>query len=589
MPASTSNPSRNQKETKLLGELFSGKFRHMTGAWFFITLKAAPVWLIPVVTARIIDLGYTDDPDVGKLLIYIAIGVVLFLQNVPAAVFYTSNLVHLTRGMGMDLRIRICRQLQALSLHYHSRSSVGSLHTKAIRDIEMLEHLPKLVYEQGYGFFLGLLISSIAIALRKPEALWFFALTVPLCAIVSSLFRRRLSDSVNDYRKSMEGMSTHLNEMVTMMPITRAHGLEEHQLRHVEDGIEGVFRKGVHFDKLTQLFAAISWVVMGVMQVLFLGGSMYASFQGQITIGDVVMFNSFFLTLSNSLANLLTFIPQLLQTRESLDSVIEILSAPDLEENNGKPLFTEIQGTFHLSNVSFSFPDSPLPAIKNITLDMPAGTSLAIAGPSGSGKSTLLSLLLGFVRPDEGTIELDEHDMMTMDLRSYRQHVGVVTQDPVFFSGSVFENIAYGDEAVTAEDVFHALELANAKEFVEQLPDGLETRMGVDGMRLSGGQMQRLAIARAIVRNPQILILDEATSALDSISEAHVQRAIDQVMKGRTTFIVAHRLSTIKNADRIAILDAGELLECDSPNELLKRDNFYSRSVTGTMDVAKRP
>ncbi|MDF7807748.1 ABC transporter ATP-binding protein [Pontiellaceae bacterium B12219] len=574
---------RNQEERQLLGELFSGKYRFVAGALFFITLKAAPVWLVPIATARIIDLGHSDHPDLGKLLIYVAIAIFLFLQNVPAAVLYTNNLVHLTRGIGLDLRIRICRQLQVLSLHYHSRSSVGSLHTKAIRDIEMVEQLPKLAFEQGYGFFLGLLVSSIAIAIRKPEALWFFALTVPVCAIVSSLFRRRMSDSVNDYRKSMEGMSTHLNEMVTMMPITRAHGLEEHQLRHVESGIHGVYQKGVHFDKLTQLFAAISWVVMGVMQILFLGGSMVACFKKQITVGDVVMFNTFFLTLSNSLASLLTFVPQLLQTRESLDSIIEIFSAPDLEENSGKATYETINGAFRFNNVSFSYPDAPAPAIRHLSLEIPAGTSLAVAGPSGGGKSTLLSLLIGFIRPNDGEIELDGQDMKNMDLRSYRKNVGVVTQDPVFFSGSVFENIAYGNPDVTAADVFQALEMAHARNFVEALPEGLETRLGVNGVKLSGGQMQRLAIARAIVRNPQVLILDEATSALDSESEAHVQHAIDQAMKGRTTFIVAHRLSTLKNADRIAILESGTLVECDAPAELLKRDNFYSRSINRSL------
>ncbi|MDF7799283.1 ABC transporter ATP-binding protein [Pontiellaceae bacterium B1224] len=578
-------PSKNRSESVLLHELFSNKHRHIFGALFFITLKASPVWLVPVVTARIIDMGYSDHPDIGKLLLYLSIAIFLFLQNVPAAVFYTSNLVHLTRGIGMDLRIRICRQLQVLSLHYHNRSSVGSLHTKAIRDIEMIELLPKLAFEQGYSFFLGLLIASIMIARSNPQALWFFALTVPLCGVVSGLFRRQMSDSVNDYRKSMEGMSSHLNEMVTMMPITRAHGLEEHQLRHVEDGIQGVYQKGVRFDKLTQLFAAISWVVMGVMQVLFLGGSMVACFKKQITVGDVVMFNTFFLTLSNSLANLLTFVPQVLQTRESLDSIIEIFSAPDLEENNGKPEYTDISGDFKFNDVSFTYPESSTPAIRNLSLSVPAGTSLAIAGPSGGGKSTLLSLLIGFIRPNEGSIELDGMNMKAMDLRSYRKNVGVVTQDPVFFSGSVFENIAYGNLEVTTEEVFQALEMAHARDFVEALPEGLETRLGVNGVKLSGGQMQRLAIARAIVRNPQVLILDEATSALDSESEAHVQRAIDQAMKGRTTFIVAHRLSTLKNADRIAILDNGRLIDYASPADLLKHDNFYSRSIKQSHNI----
>ncbi|WP_372796517.1 ABC transporter ATP-binding protein, partial [Pontiella sp.] len=511
--------------------------------------------------------------------VYIAIAVFLFLQNVPAAIFYTANLVHLTRGMGRDLRIRICRQLQVLSLHYHSRSSIGALHTKAIRDIELLEQLPKLAAEQGYGFFLGLLISSISIYDRKPEALLFFLLCVPVSAFVVSYYRRRLDASANNYRKSMEGMSTHLNEMVTMMPITRAHGVEDQQLASVETGIEGVFERGVHFDKLTQLFAAVSWVTLGVMQMLFFGGAMIACFKGHITVGDVVLFNSFFLTLSNSLANLLTFVPQLLQMRESMESITEVLSAPDLEKNSGKPVFEQVRGEFCLEQVTFTYPETEGPALRDFSLQIEAGSSLAIVGPSGCGKSTLLSLLLGFIRPDTGKILLDGRDMQSMDLRSFRKNVGVVTQDPVFFSGSIFENIAYGSEHVTRAQVFQALEKAYARDFVEELPNGMDEKLGVDGVKLSGGQMQRLSIARAIVRDPKVLILDEATSALDMDSERHIQDALDELMKGRTSLIVAHRISTVQNADRIAVLDHGRLVACASPENLLTGDNFYSRAV----------
>lgn len=545
-----------------------------------VTLKAAPFWLVPtVLVGRMIDLASAENPEVKKLLIYAGLAIFLYLQNIPAAIFYMANLVHLTRGIGRDLRIRICRQLQVLSLHYHSRNSIGSLHTKSIRDIELIEQLPKLAAEQGFGFLLGLLFSGVAIWISKPEALLFFLFAVPVCALITSFFRKKLNISASNYRKSMEGMSLHLNEMVTMMPITRAHGVEDEQLRSVESGIHSVFKSGVHFDKLTQLFMAVSWVAMGVMQVLFFTGAMYACFKGQISVGDVVMLNGFFLTLSNSLSNLLTFVPQLLQVRESMVSIAEVLSAPDLEENNGKPAYETVLGAFCLERVGFSYPSTDAPAVCDFSLNIEAGSSLAIVGPSGCGKSTLLSLLLGFVRPDSGRILLDGKDMQTMDLRSFRKQVGVVTQDPVFFSGSIFENIAYGSEHVTRELVLDALEKAYALEFVHELPHGLDERLGVNGVRLSGGQMQRLSIARAIVRNPKVLILDEATSALDMDSEHHIQSALDALMKNRTTLIVAHRISTVKNADRIAVLDQGRLVICDAPESLLQHDNFYSRAV----------
>jgi ATP-binding cassette subfamily B protein len=291
------------------------------------------------------------------------------------------------------------------------------------------------------------------------------------------------------------------------------------------------------------------------------------------------MFNSFFLVLSNQMTGLLNILPQLTLARESMHSIMEVLHAPDRENNAGKPVFENIQGEFDFQDVSFHYPDTRKSAIKHFSLHVPAGESVALVGPSGSGKSTLLSLLLGFVRPDSGRILLDGNDMKEMDLRSYRQHVGVVTQDSVFFSGTVKENVAYGQENISEDEVMDALRMANALDFIEELPEGIETRMGVDGIKLSGGQQQRLAIARAIIRNPKVLILDEATSALDTESELLVQEAIEHIMRGRTTFIVAHRVSTVRNADRIVILDQGTISEIDSPEELLKRDNFYSRAV----------
>lgn len=569
----------SRPETRLLFDLLRGRRRRVVMVLFWVVFKGAPLWLVPILTGAIIDLGGSDDPDVGKLILLTGLAVFLYVQNIPVAMLYMSNLVHLTRGIGRDLRIMICRQLQVLSLLYHNRSSVGALHTKAIRDIELIEQLPKLFAEQVFGFFMALTISCTTILLKKPEALLYFLLAVPVSASVTAHFRRKLNDSASSYRKSMEGMSMHLNEMMTMMPITRAHGVEDEQLRDVEDGVQSVFRRGVHFDKLTQLFTAISWVVMGVMQVLFLGGSMYACFHGQISVGDVVMFNGFFMTLSNSLANVLAFMPQLLQMRESMESITEVLRAPDREENNGKPAYGSVRGGFVLEQVCFSYAGSDGHAIRDLSLNIEAGTSLAIVGASGGGKSTLLSLLLGFIRPDAGRILLDGQDMQAMDLRSYRRQVGVVTQDPVFFSGTIFENIAYGSTTVTRGQVFLALEKAHARDFVEELPEGMDARIGVGGAKLSGGQMQRLSIARAIVRDPKVLILDEATSALDMESERHIQSALDELMQGRTTLIVAHRISTVENADRIAILDNGRLAACDSPAELLKSDNFYSRAV----------
>jgi ATP-binding cassette subfamily B protein len=402
---------------------------------------------------------------------------------------------------------------------------------------------------------------------------------VPICDFLCNAFRAKIRQRVNEYRQSMEGMSTSLNDMMTMIPITRAHGLEEQQLQNVEGKISSVYDIGQMFDRITAIFGATAWVVMGIMQTLVLSGSVYASFRGMISIGDVVMFNSFFLVLSGQLTGVLNILPQCSQARESLRSIMEILNAPDLEENSGKPAYNQVNGKFEFCDVSFRYPGTVRDAVSNLTLTIEPGESVAFVGPSGAGKSTVLSLLLGFIKPSSGRLTLDGRDMKEMDLRTYRRSVGVVTQEAVFFSGTIFENVTYGQDAASEKRAMEALQQANAVEFIEQLPEGIYTRLGAGGIKLSGGQLQRLAIARAIIRDPRVLILDEATSSLDVESEILVQEAIEQIMKGRTTFIVAHRISTVRNANRIAILDEGRFTETGSPDELVRNDNFYSRAV----------
>lgn len=575
----TADVHKRKYEWAMIAELLAGKRSRIIKMLLFFCIKASPVWLVPVITARMIDLvNQPASARGGILAVLTAVALLLYLQNIPFHTLYVKNVSRITRGLGCDLRVRLCRQLQSLSLYYHGRASIGKLHTKAIRDIEMIENVPRLLVETAFQFLLGAGVAIVAIAIRAPSALLFFAVMVPVCAFLCAAFRGRIHQRVNEYRQSMEGMSTSLSDMMTMIPITRAHGLEEEQLQSVGEKILNVYDIGQMFDRITAIFGATAWVVMGVMQTVFLSGSVYACFRGRISVGDVVMFNSFFLILSGQLTGVLNIVPQFSQARESLRSIMEVLDAPDLENNNGKSVYCSIKGRFEFCNVSFRYPGTARHAVSNLMLTIEPGQSVAFIGPSGSGKSTVLSLLLGFVRPDSGMLLLDGKDMMQMDLRTYRHHVGVVTQEAVFFSGTIFENVAYGQNTASEKNVMEALRLANAVEFIEQLPEGIYSRLGAGGIRLSGGQFQRLAIARAIIRNPRVLILDEATSALDVESEILVQQALEQIMKDRTTFIVAHRISTVCNADRIAILDKGKFSEIGSPVELLRSDNFYSKA-----------
>jgi len=571
------NPKRNVFQSYKI--LLAHQWKKLIAIFFIYLIKASPAWLLPIVTAMMIDLAAGQDPrKIQKLSWYLIFMIVITLQNIPTHTIYARMLSDVMRGISFYLRKELCRQLQRLSILYHHKSSIGKLHSKIIRDIEIVEQTPRILAEQMFNFLCQVTIAITAIVIRKPNAVWFFFIAVPIGVAINKFFKERVQKSAKSYRYAVENMSSSMNDMLNMIPITRAHGLEEYEMREIDAKIATVFRRGKQFDTLTAVFGSSSWVSMTILHTIFIAGSTYAAIKGYITIGDVVLFNSMFLALTGQMLMIIGTLPQLSQAGESIESVYEVLTSPDLEENNGKKPFDRIEGKFEFVNVNYKYPETARHALKDFSLVVEPGQSVAFVGPSGSGKSTVLSLVLGFIRPNSGKLLIDGKDIMEMDLRTYRKFVGVVTQESIFFSGTLYENIAYGDKTIRPQEVVAALQTADAWDFVEQLPEGIYTNIGADGLKLSGGQMQRLAIARAIIRDPKVIILDEATSSLDIESQERVRLAIDKLMQKRTTFVVAHRVSTTQNVDRIVILKNGRIVEQGSPAELLARDNFYSNA-----------
>ena len=253
-----------------------------------------------------------------------------------------------------------------------------------------------------------------------------------------------------------------------------------------------------------------------------------------------------------------------------------MLSSDEIEENEGKEELLSLRGEYAFKQVSFSYPGSSKEVLHGLDFTVKQGETIALVGESGSGKTTILNMLIGFILPSGGQLMLDGKDMKGLNLRTYRRFLSVVPQTPVLFTGTVRENITYGLEHVSEEQIAQAVEAANLSEVVKRLPQGLDTMIEEHGANLSGGQRQRISIARALIRNPQVIILDEATSALDSISESEIQEALERLTKGRTTFIVAHRLSTVRGADRILVIGQGRIREQGSYQELMaKKGEFY--------------
>ncbi|MGW0869660.1 ABC transporter ATP-binding protein [Streptomyces sp. NPDC002740] len=573
---------RGEHPIRTLAYLLRADRRSLAGAVGVFTVKHSPVWLLPLITASIIDTVVQHQP-IGTL--WTSTGVILFilLVNYPLHLLYVRLLYGSVRRMGTSLRSALCTRMQQLSIGYHSRVSAGVLQAKVVRDVETVEQMVQQTAEQGLGALTVLTGGLVIIAVRTPEFVPVFLVVVPVAAVLVDRLRARLRSHNEDFRHEVETLSSRVTEMTRLIPVTRAHGLEGKALRRMDGTLSRLLTSGMRLDLLNGRFGSLAWVLLNVIGVLVLTGAALISYYGVwgVTAGDVVMLSAFLTTLTNSTTTLTGLAPVITKGLESVRSVGEVLQAPELEDNEGRSELTAVHGSVTFEDVGYAY-DSGSPAVRDFSLSVTPGETVALVGASGAGKSTVLSLVIGFIRPTSGRVLLDGTDMNTLDLRTYRRFVSVVPQESILFDGTIRENVAYGmEDEADEETVRAALRDANALEFVERLPDGLHTLVGERGARLSGGQKQRLAIARALIRDPKVLVLDEATSALDTRSEALVQQALARLLRGRTTFVVAHRLSTVRGADRIVVMGEGRILETGTHDELLHRGGAYTDLHSG--------
>ncbi|WP_129843664.1 ABC transporter ATP-binding protein [Streptomyces sp. RFCAC02] len=562
---------------RTLAYLFRPHRWRLLAACLVFTVKHSPIWLLPMVTAAIVDTVVQHLP-LGRLWTSAGLIMVILAINTPLHLVWVRLMHGSVRRTGTALRSALCTRMQHLSIGYHWRVSAGVLQTKVVRDVETVEQMVQQTSETGLGAVTVLTGGLIIIGVRTPEFLPVFLLVVPVAATLVFRMRSRLRTHNEIFRQEVEHMSARVTEMTRLISVTRAHGLEHDALRRMDATLTRVLDSGRRLDLLNGRFASMAWVFLNTLGICFLTVAALISYWGvwPITAGDVVMLSAFLTTLTNSTTTLMSLTPVITKGLESVRSIGEVLQAPELEDNDGRAVVRAVEGAVDFQGVGHRYAEGEEPAVRDFSLAVRPGETIALVGASGAGKSTVLNLLIGFIRPTTGRLLLDGTDMSTLDLRTYRHFVSVVPQESILFEGTVRDNVAYGMPDAGEEAVRAALRDANALEFVERLPQGLDTVIGDGGARLSGGQRQRLAIARALIRDPRVLILDEATSALDTRSEALVQQALGRLVHGRTTFVVAHRLSTIRNADRIVVMENGRIQEIGSHDELLRRGGAYT-------------
>jgi ATP-binding cassette subfamily B protein len=566
---------------KILISLYRGNYHKFVLAVISFFIKHACVWVLPIITADIINDVTTKNPDTMRnIIFYCVLEAGLIAINIPANYLYTAYKSLATRYVETGLRKALVRKLQQLSIAYHVETQSGRLQSKIMRDVEAVETLSTQMFLSILNIVLNIGVALVVTGSKSKTVLVFFIFAAPVAAITMVSFRTAMKDRNREFRKEMEETSARVMEMVELVPVTRAHALEDEEARKMSEQLFVVAEKGYRLDVVQALFGSVGWCIFQLFQVVCLAFTGYLALKGSIQVGDITLYQSYFSTVVNQVSAIVTLLPTITKGIESVNSIGEVLLSEDIENNEGKEELADVDGVFDFENVGFHYHNNETQVLNGFNLHVDQGETIAFVGESGAGKSTILNMVIGFHMATDGQVLLDGHDMSKIDLRTYRRHLAVVPQTSILFSGTIRENITYGCENVTDEQLAEVVKAANLTDLVETLPKGLDTMVGEHGGKLSGGQRQRIAIARALIRNPKIIVLDEATSALDSISEKMIQEALNNLVKGRTTFIVAHRLSTIRDADKIAVIAGGKCVEYGTFDELMAlKGEFYKMKV----------
>ncbi|MCS6929607.1 MAG: ABC transporter transmembrane domain-containing protein [Saprospiraceae bacterium] len=479
-----------------------------------------------------------------------------------------------------DIRLALYERLIALPIVFFERNRVGELVSRLTNDVERMYNLLYFVLAEFIRQCVVLLGGVVLLTWMSPRLAGVMLLTFPVIVIGAIIFGRWVRRLSRQRQDVLGEVNTILDETLQSIHAVKAFANEAFERLRYGRVNERVVNISMRAASSRALFAVFIVTILFGTLFFILGFGMYLVQTKQMTAGELIAFITYTAVVGGAIAGLSTFYTELIGALGATERIRAILRTP--AEKEERPQVNRqaqrLNADIRLLDVHFAYPTRPdVEVLKGVTMTIPAGKKVALVGQSGAGKSTIMHLLLQFHRPQRGDIRIGGVSIYDYELSSYRSNFALVPQEVILFGGTIRENIRYGRPDAHEEEVIEAARKANALEFIQQFPDGLDTVVGERGIRLSGGQRQRIAIARAILRDPAILLLDEATSSLDAESERVVQEALDNLMEGRTSIIIAHRLATVRSADLIYVLDGGRIVEQGTHDELMARENgLYS-------------
>lgn len=555
--------------------MWNARWRLLAGSLLMLVSRLAGM-VLPASTKYIGDEVFTNRNYGLIKWIALAIGISTLIQG--ATSFALSQILGVAAQRAItQMRKRVQSHIERLPISYFDSTQSGQLISRIMNDAEGIRNL--------VGTGLGQILGSLVTATIAIGVLMYINWQLTLATIVvllifggALLYAFKVLRPVFRERGEITAEVTgRLGESLGGIRIVKAYTAEKREELSFARGAHRLFRNIAKTVTGVSAIGSFSSVIIGAVAVVMIviGGNAVQS--GAMTLGDFLMYISFTFLLAMPVIELTSIGTQITEALAGLDRIREVMAMTTEDEDDAKrdPL-ESIDGSIDFEDVEFEY-DADVPVLKGVSFHSDAGTTTALVGSSGSGKSTILSLVLNFIQPTKGTIRVDGKDLRIVKLRDYRSHIGVVLQDNFLFDGTILDNIRFSNPEANLEQIKEMCRVANADEFISKFPNGYETIVGERGVKLSGGQRQRIAIARALLADPRILILDEATSSLDSESEALIQEGLNNLRKGRTTFVIAHRLSTIRSADQILVVEAGEILERGTHDELITLNGRYKQ------------